>query len=89
MPTGEGKTKRIVVASTVAGVLLLTFFLVVIIIQLVQIGVKQGEVERLNGEITRLEQQIQDGEKNYEYYSSVEGLENLARQWGYKLPTDK
>ncbi len=83
MPNRDENTKKII-GATVAGVLLITFLLVVIIIQLVQMGVKKSEIERENAEIARLEEAIASEEIDLEYYRSSEYLEMQAWKKGYR-----
>ena len=51
MPDQQERTKKIVIAATIAGSLLLLFLLIVIIFQLVQIGVRRAEVDKMNEEV--------------------------------------
>ncbi len=85
MTNPQEKTKRLVVGAVVAGVLLFVFLLVVIIIQTVQISVRNADIKRIEEEITSLQAQIADGQKDYNYYSSIEGLEKLAFGMGYTI----
>ena len=62
-PISEEKAARIAVGATVAGVLLVLFLVVVLIIQFVQIGVHNRMEEELDEQIARYEQMISDGEK--------------------------
>ena len=89
MPDQQERTKKIVIAATIAGSLLLLFLLIVIICQLVQIGVRRAEVDKMNEEVEALEQLIADGENKYEYYKTKEYLEQLAYEYGFRFPSDK
>ena len=64
-PISEEKAARIAVGATVAGVLLVLFLVVVLIIQFVQIGVHNRIEEELDEQIARYEQMISDGEGEY------------------------
>lgn len=88
MYVSEEKAKRIAVGATVAGVLLVLFLVVVLIIQFVQIGVRNAEKKRLEAEIARYEEMIEKGEKNLEYYSSSTYLDLKAREWGWRYPDE-
>ncbi|MDE6273643.1 MAG: hypothetical protein K2L87_01170 [Clostridiales bacterium] len=89
MEKPEEKVKRIAVGATVAGVLVIVFLVVTLIYQFVRMGVDSSEKNRLTEEITRLTQQIETGERDFNYYSDTSTRENLARQYGYKYETDK
>ena len=64
------QAKRIAVGATVAGVLLVLFLIIVLVVQFVKIGVRN---ERL----------IQEGEMDLEFYKSEQGLRRLAVQHGW------
>ncbi len=78
------RAKRIAVASTAAGVLLIIFLIVVLIVQFVQIGVRNSERAKLNETIARYEQMNENSERNLEYYQSEFGAYQLALEAGYK-----
>ena len=82
-PISEEKATRIAVGATVGGVLLVLFLVVVLIIQFVQIGVKNRMEDELNEQISQLEQMISDGEKDLNYYEEENGLYYLARKHGW------
>ena len=69
-PISEEKAARIAVGATVAGVLLVLFLVVVLIIQFVQIGVHNRMEEELDEQIARYEQMISDGEDKILSYLS-------------------
>ncbi len=81
----QEKSKKLVVGAVVGGVLLVTFLIVVIIIQLAQMGVKNGQINQMKEDISHLEQLIEEGESSYEYYSTTEGLKELAWSMGYSF----
>lgn len=79
----EEKIRRIAVGATVAGVLLIVFLAIILIVQFVQIGVKNAEKERLDEQIEQYERAIEKGEKNLNWYESEKGLYWYARSYGY------
>lgn len=86
---GEGLTeeqaKRIAVGATVAGVLLIIFLVVIVVIQFVQIGVRKRREEDLDRQITEYERAVQQGNDDLEnWYRTGEGLYWYARQNGFK-----
>ncbi|MBR7186750.1 MAG: hypothetical protein IKD43_04630 [Clostridia bacterium] len=84
--TPEDRAKRIAVGATVAGVLLVLFLFVVIIIQLVQIGYKNAEIARIESEIERFEQLADQLEKDRDYFESELGMYHEALEQGWKTP---
>ncbi len=82
MPNSQKNAKKII-GATVAGVLLITFLLIVVIIQLVQIGVKRADIQKLEEEKVRLEQALEDDRRALEYYQSYEYLQNRAYAMQY------
>lgn len=80
------KAKKLAVAGTAAGVLLIIFLVIVLIIQFVQIGVRNSEKARLEQEIENYETLISQEEKDLEYYQSEAYLQSLVMQAGYHKP---
>ena len=80
----EEKAKRIAVGATVAGVLLIIFLVIILIVQFVQIGVANGKQDRLNDLIGEYEQQYAQSQNDLDYYKSGEGLYYYARLYGFK-----
>lgn len=80
----EDKARRIAVGATVGGVLLIVFLFIILIVQFVQIGVRNSEAQRLDDEIGRYEQLIGDERENLEWYRTGSGLYFLARRNGWK-----
>ncbi len=80
----EEKAKRIAVGATVAGVLLIIFLVIILIVQFVQIGVANAKKDRLDDLIQQYEQSIAQGQNDLDYYKSGEGLYYYARQYGFK-----
>ncbi len=89
MPNKQEKAKRIIVGGTVAGVLLIMFLIITIVIQAAQIFIKQAERDRLQNEYEMLVQQYENAKDDLEYYSSDFYLEQLAYEYGYRYPSDK
>lgn len=80
------KTRRLAVGATIAGVLLILFLVVVLIIQFVKIANANAEKRALQADIERWEQLSEDEKKNLEYYLSEMGLYQLAIEAGWKNP---
>ena len=78
------KMKRIAVGATVGGVLLFVFLLVVLIIQFVQIGVKNAELNDLEENITEYRTQTQYEEDILKEYSDAKTLNRQAVMRGWK-----
>ena len=82
--TLETKTKKVAIGATVAGVLLMVFLVVFMVIQFAQIGVKRGEKKRLQSEVDRYERMNSETEKDLDFFQTEEGLRMLAVMNGYK-----
>lgn len=80
----EEKAKRIAVGATVAGVLLIIFLVIILIVQFVQIGVANSKKDQLDELIKQHESYIEQGQNDLNYYKSGEGLYYYARQYGFK-----
>lgn len=80
----EEKAKKIAVGATVAGVLLIFFLVVVMIIQFVQMGVKNSERKKINNAQTELEQMIESDQHDLDWYKTAEGYYYLARKAGWQ-----
>lgn len=79
----EERNKRLAVALTVAGTLLVLFLVIILIIQFVQIGVRNARIERYNEQIKEYNRIISEDQKDLEYYMTEEGLYYLALENGY------
>ena len=79
----QEKMKRIAVGATVAGVLLLVFLLIVLIVQFVQIGVRRAELKSLEKKIAQYEEWIEKDQKVLDDYLEGDALyyEALKRGW--------
>ena len=82
--TVETKAKKIAISATVAGVLLIVFLVIFLVIQFAQIGVKRAEQKRLQSEVGRYEQMNSETEKDLDFFQTEEGLRMLAVMNGYK-----
>ena len=80
----EEKAKRIAVGATVAGVLLIIFLIVIVIVQFVQMGVANSKKDELDDRIGEYQRAIEQGENDLDYYRSGEGLYYYARRNGFK-----
>ncbi len=80
----EEKAKRIAVGATIAGVLLIIFLIVIVIVQFVQMGVASSKKDQLDERIGEYERSIEQGQNDLDYYRSGEGLYYYARRNGFK-----
>ena len=80
----EEKAKRIAVGATIAGVLLIIFLIVIVIVQFVQMGVANSKKDQLDERIGEYERSIEQGQNDLDYYRSGEGLYYYARRNGFK-----
>lgn len=81
---GDTKAKRIAISATAAGVLLVVFLVIILVIQFVKIGVKNAEKSRLQDRIDRYERLSEETERDIEFYKTQEGLRMLAVMNGWK-----
>lgn len=82
----EEKLKRVAVGMTVAGVLLVLFLIIILIIQFVQIGVARAQTREYEEELDYYKTESNKLEKNIDYYESEEGLYWLAIHQGWVNP---
>ena len=80
----QEKMKRIAVGITVAGVLLILFLLIVLIVQFVQIGVKRAELKSLDKQIAEYEETIKNDENWLDEWENGSGLYFQAVKQGWK-----
>ena len=78
------RTKKIAIGTTAAGVLLMVFLVIILVLQFVKIGVKNSEKRRLENEVHRYEQLNDDLGKDLDFFETEEGLRMLAVMNGYK-----
>ena len=80
----ETRAKRIAIGTTVAGVLLIVFLVIILVIQFAKIGVRNSEKKNLLKEVERYEQLNSETEKDLDFFKTQEGLRMLAVMNGYK-----
>ena len=82
----QEKMRKLIVACVVAATMFLVLLLGVLIYQWIKIGVLNGRIEAIEQENARLEETIEQGTKDAEYYESIIGKEWLAFQNGFVRP---
>ncbi len=80
----QAKNRRIAVGATVAGVLVLVFLLVVLIIQFAQMGVLGAERRELDRTIEEYNQKIENQEGILDEYLTGDALYWRAVMQGWK-----
>ena len=78
----ELKMRRLVAAGSSMAVMIVVALVAIWVIQLVAMGVKKAEVERLKGEIARLEEERDDLEDEIDLWLQDWKIEERARQLG-------
>lgn len=78
----QEKLRRTVTAAVVAATLTVFCLLVFIAYQVVTMIVQKNRIEKLESDVKRYEQVIDQNERDLEYYLSQEYLENAARRYG-------
>ena len=84
----EKKLKRLVSAGTAIAVVLLFVLITVLIYQLVAMGTKKKEAERLQIEIAELQKEIDEGKDEIDLWLKKWKIEERARQKGYIYKND-
>mgnify|MGYP002524010132 FL=1 len=84
----EGRLKKLVAAGTATGVIVLFILIGVMVYQLVSMGTKKREAERLQAEITELKKDIAAGEDEIDTWLKKWKIEERARQKGYIYKTN-
>ena len=79
----QGKARRLAVGATVGGVLLIIFLAVILVVQFVQIGVKNAKIQNLQEEIERYTEDVDDAKKDLDWYKQGNGLYWHARTNGW------
>ena len=82
--TVETKAKRDAIGATVAGVLLIVFLVIFLIIQFAMMGVKKAEEKNLRNQVEYYKQLGKETEKDLDFFKTEEGLRMLAVMNGWK-----
>ena len=85
----QEKMRNLITAIAVAATTLLVFLLAVLIYQWIMIGTLNKREQRLEQENAQLQQIIDEGKMDAEFYESVVGKEWLAIQNGFVKPEGK
>lgn len=87
---GEGltdeKMRKIAAGATAAGVLLILFLVIILIVQFVQIGIINKRKAEYDAAIEQYEELLKNGEVTLETLQAEETLRELAIQNGWTLP---
>ncbi len=87
---GEGltdeKMRKIAAGATAAGVLLILFLVVILIVQFVQIGIVNKRKAEYDAAIEQYEELLKNGEVTLETLQAEETLRELAIQNGWTFP---
>ncbi len=83
------KGRKLIIAGTVASVLLVFFLLCVIIYQFIAISVAKERIAEYKESIEYYENVINRAEYDLEYYKSEYYLDQAARAYGYIYPEDR
>ena len=78
------KARRIALGGTIAGVLLLVFLVVVLVIQFVQIGVRRHRDRELAKMVQTLDEKIKNDQLDLDFFETESGKYYLALQAGYR-----
>ncbi|HIX08868.1 MAG TPA: hypothetical protein H9683_01650 [Firmicutes bacterium] len=82
----DEKMRKIAAGATVAGVLLVLFLVIILIVQFVQIGVANRRRAELEAAIAQVEEDIRNGQSDLESMQAREELIKRAMELGWKLP---
>lgn len=85
----KAKKGRLLVAGTVAGVLLLVCLLCVIIYQLASMANVKERIADYESQIEYYQSVIDNSESDLEYYKSQAYLDQMARSYHWAYPEDK
>ena len=87
---GEGltdeKMRKIAAGATAAGVLLILFLVVILIVQFVQIGIINKRKAVYDAAVAQYEELLKNGELTLETLQAEETLRELAIQNGWTFP---
>ena len=79
----DEKMRKIAAGGTAAGVLLILFLVVILIVQFVQIGIVNKRKAEYDAEIARYEELLKNGEITLDFLQSEEALRELAIERGW------
>ena len=82
----QDKMRKLIIACAVAATTLFVVLLSVLVYQWITYGVLKSRHDKLDAENQRLEQLIEEGKMDAEYYESKMGKEWLAFQQGLVYP---
>ena len=82
----EEKLKKIAAGTTAAGVLLILFLIVILIVQFVQIGIVNQKRAEYDALIEQYNEMIESGENSLELLQLEETLRSLAMENGWTAP---
>lgn len=82
----QDKMRRIAVGATIAGVLLVVFLIVILIIQFVQIGRRNRELDEYEALIEEYKSANEKDEKKLDDFLNGDALYLLALRRGFRSP---
>ena len=82
----DEKMRKIAAGGTAAGVLLILFLVVILIVQFVQIGIINRRKAEYDAAIEQYEELLKNGELTLETLQAEETLRELAIQNGWTFP---
>ena len=82
----DEKMRKIAAGGTAAGVLLILFLVVILIVQFVQIGIINKRKAEYDAAIEQYEELLKNGEVTLETLQAEETLRELAIQNGWTFP---
>lgn len=80
----KAQKDKLVVSTTIAGVVLLFFFICVLVYQVCMIGMYKKKERALNAQISRLQNTIENTSDELEIWMSNEKIEEIATIKGLK-----
>lgn len=82
----EQKRNRMAAAITVNGILLIVILVAVVIYQLAAMSLAKSRRSRLEAELVRYEQLIEQGQGDLEYLQTEQGILDILFEMGYVFP---
>lgn len=83
------KAGRLLVAGTVAGILLLVVLIAIIIYQFVSMANIKSRIADYQSQIEYYKSVIENSERDLEYYRSEAYLDQMSRSYNWAYPEDK